>query len=161
MRSTRFRLHVGMEGKTGKGMGRGERGGGKEVAVCVLGGVGSDAFLLVPFPGNSLDPGARHASRSTTLNLAFKTYDSRILYLPDYRLIPLPCVVLIIPPTTKDAGSHSPTISSARTFGFRQGRKLRHHILKAGRLIIEYSLNDGVAARRGQFEASSRSIGSI
>ena len=53
MRSTRFRLHVGMEGKTGKGMGRGERGGGKEVAVCVLGGVGSDAFLLVPFPGNA------------------------------------------------------------------------------------------------------------
>ncbi len=84
MRSTRFRLHVGMEGKTGKGMGRGERGGEKEVAVCVLGGVGSDAFLLVPFPGNSLDPGARHASRSTTLNLSFKNV--RFSYIVSARL---------------------------------------------------------------------------
>jgi hypothetical protein len=64
-------------------------------------------------PGQLARPRRATRSRSTTLNLSFKAYDSRILYLPDYRLIPLPCVVLIIPLTTKDAGSHSPTISSA------------------------------------------------
>jgi hypothetical protein len=45
MRSTRFRLHVGIEGETRKRDGRGERGGppppgaaAKKVAVCVLSG---------------------------------------------------------------------------------------------------------------------------
>src|SRR5260221_2576544 len=40
-------------------------------------------------------------------------------------------------------------------FSFREGRKLRHRVLKVGGLIIKYSLNDGIAAQR---EGSVRSL---
>jgi len=63
MRSTRFRLHVGIEGETGKREGRGERGGGKESGCMRLGWVGSDAFLLVP--SHSLPFGATRPRRAT------------------------------------------------------------------------------------------------
>jgi hypothetical protein len=88
MRSTRFRLHVGIEGETGQRDGRGERGGGKESGCMRLGWVGSDAFLLVPFPSlrGQLDSGARYASSKTSLSLSLQTHNSRLLYLPDYRL---------------------------------------------------------------------------
>ena len=115
MRSTRFRLHVGIEGETGKGDGKGRRGGGKESGCMSPRWVGSDAFLLVPFPFLSLrgqldrDPGARHANRSrSTTHLSLQSHNIRILYLLDHNPVLLPCVVLVLPitpPTTRDAGS--------------------------------------------------------
>jgi hypothetical protein len=68
-------------------MGGGERGGGKESGCMRLEWVGSDAFLLVPFPSlrGQLDSGARHDNRQTILNVSLQTYMSHILYLPDYR----------------------------------------------------------------------------
>jgi len=163
MRSTRFRLHVGIEGETGKGDGKGRRGGGKESGCMSPRWVGSDAFLLVPFPFLSLrgqldrDPGARHANRSrSTTHLSSK---SQYSYIVSTRSQPSP---LAMCSTTNHPSNHQgcrlpPTISSTGTFSFR---KLRHRVLKVGGLIIKHSLNDGVAAQRGdQFEASSKSIG--
>ncbi len=76
MRSTRFRLHVGIEGGTEGGGGEGEKGAeGGKVAVRV-----SDAFLLVGFP--SLPFGAtliRRASMSPHSSKIQVTRSSTIL----------------------------------------------------------------------------------
>ena len=88
MRSTRFRLHVGIESRQGKGMGGGKGGGGKESGCMRPGWVGSDAFLLMPFlpipsARGQLDPGARHANTPTTLNLSS---NSQLSYIASARL---------------------------------------------------------------------------
>lgn len=82
MRSTRFRLHVGIEGETGKGDGKGTRGGGKESGCMSPRWVGSDAFLLVLFPFPPLrgqldrdpDPGARQVNDTQSLFLFKKSH---------------------------------------------------------------------------------------
>jgi hypothetical protein len=71
MRSTRFRLHVGIEGETRKRDGRGERGGGEESGCMRLEWVGSDAFLLVPshFRGNSTQARDTPAGQQHSISL--------------------------------------------------------------------------------------------
>ncbi len=104
MRSTRFRLHVGIEGETGKGDGKGTRGG--ESGCMSPRWVGSDAFLLVLFPliflslrgqlDRDPDPGARQVNNTQSLFLS--------LFKKSHSIAPilLACVVvlLITPPTT-------------------------------------------------------------
>jgi hypothetical protein len=146
--------HRGRDGEKGW---EGEKGvGGKKVAVCVLGGSVRTRFCWcrpIPFPSGQLDPGARHASTPTTLNLSLRTHNSRILYLLDYRP-KRPFDPLAMRSTNRSSnhegqGSHPSTTSSAGTFGFGGRRKLGHRALKVGGLVIEHSLNDGVATWRG------------
>lgn len=78
MRSTRFRLHVGIGGETRKGGEEGEKGvEGKRVAVCVLGGrFGRVPAGVIPSGGTlSLSCPPRSINQSTSLVfIAFASY---------------------------------------------------------------------------------------
>ena len=78
MRSTRFRLHVGIEGETGKGDGKGRKGGGKESGCMSPRWVGSDAFLLVPFPFLSLRGQLNREARDTPTGPQKHTHTSKV-----------------------------------------------------------------------------------
>lgn len=78
MRSTRFRLHVGIEGETGRGDGRGRKGWREEECW-----VGSDAFLLVRFPSLPFEATLHRRARQS-LHIS---YVHSIIVLPSYSLI--------------------------------------------------------------------------
>ena len=107
-----------------------------------------------------------HASSKTSLNLFLQTHNPRISYLPDYRLkILLDSLAVRSTNSPFNYQAHRltslETILSAGAFGLGESRKLRYRDVKVGSFIIQYSLNDGVAARRRQFEASGRSMSRI
>lgn len=70
MRSTRFRLHVGIEGKTGRRVGKGRKGWREKECW-----VGSDAFSAgaIPFPSGQLSTGAREHLFTASITLNYST----------------------------------------------------------------------------------------
>ena len=78
MRSTRFRLHVGIEGETGRGDGRGRKGWREEECW-----VGSDAFLLVRFPSLPFEATLHRRARQS-LHIS---YVHSIIVLPPYTVL--------------------------------------------------------------------------
>jgi hypothetical protein len=125
MRSTRFRLHVGIEGETGKGDGKGTRGGGKESGCMSPQWVGSDAFLLVPF----LIP---FPSRANSTRPRRATGQQHATSLPLFQKSHSICASMYSTTTNTNHPSNHPQrtqahdpqqFSSATTFSFQGGQE--------------------------------------
>ena len=94
MRSTRFRLHVGIEGKRGEVGGEGEKGveGGK-VAVSVVGRVGRVSAGTTAFPWGQLSTGARARLFTSPEYMLIRYYLSLSLSLSH---LSLPSLVVVV-----------------------------------------------------------------